>query len=132
MADPQDFGEDRVDSTDQFRMVGAWLPVPSPHTSGPDGELALHDADRLRLQGEGDVSWNEFVALVTQPEHRTSHATIYVERWVDAEEEGILAGRFIEHEVALQLVASMRVEYERLYDPEGEGEGERGADAAEG
>lgn len=104
-------------SDGKLKLVGAWLPVPSPLTGGTDAELAIHDADRIRLDGEF-VDWTEFVGRVTTPEHRGGKATVYVEgeggRGPDGEE---LEDPFIQHEVDLQLVGSMRFAFKRI--PEG-------------
>lgn len=114
-------GKDRY-SDGKLKLVGAWLPVPSPLTGGLNGELALHEAGRLRLGGEV-VSWTEFVSMVTTPEHRAGKATVYVEgnggRGPDGEG---LEDPFIQHEVDLQLVGSMRFAFERLEGADGEGE----------
>lgn len=122
-------------SDGKLKLVGAWLPVPSPLTGGLDGELALHEADRIRMGGEV-VSWTEFVSMVTTPEHRAGKATVYVEAWtesldaierresdvVPAPGEDGLPRHFVQHEVDLQLVGSMRFAFERLEEAGGEGE----------
>ena len=92
----------------KLKLIGAWLPVPSPLTGGTDAELALHDADRIRLDGE-EVDWTEFVSMVTTPEHRAGKATVYIDR---------PDGSFVQHEVDLQLIGSMRFAFERLEEAE--------------